>query len=149
MEIGNHSFSHPKFTSLTSKQMLDQLNRAEQTIYKATGKTAKPLFRYPYGAHNKDVAAIVTNAGYQSIYWSVDSLDSVGKKKTPDFLAERVISKLQDGGISLMHVSSVPSAEALPRIFAHLEKEGFKVVPVSELLREAQQAVKRETGEAP
>jgi hypothetical protein len=33
-----------------------------------------------------------------------------------------------------MHVSCVTSAEALPRIFAYLDKTGAQVVPVSELL---------------
>jgi len=67
-------------------------------------------------------------------------LDSVGKPKTAEFIAERVIEKLVEGGVSLMHVSSIPSAEALPRIFEHLEKEGLTVVPVSELLGDWQVA---------
>ena len=33
-----------------------------------------------------------------------------------------------------MHVSCIGSAEALPRIFEHLDRLGAKVVPVSELL---------------
>ncbi len=140
MEIGNHSYSHPHFTELTDDEIREQLSRAEEAILKATGKTAKPLFRFPYGARNKRVAQVVAEAGYQSIYWYVDSLDSVGKPKTSDFLADRVIAKIAEGGVSLMHVSSVPSAEALPRIFEHLEKEGLTAVPVSELLSDWQEA---------
>lgn len=140
MEIGNHSYSHPHFTKLTDAEIREQLSKAEDAILKATGKTAKPLFRFPYGDRNKRVAEIVAAEGYQSIYWLVDSLDSVGKPKTSDFLAERIIAKLAEGGVSLMHVSSVPSAEALPRIFESLEKEGLTVVPVSEFLNEWQEA---------
>jgi len=33
-----------------------------------------------------------------------------------------------------MHVSCIGSADALPRIFDHLDKIGARVVPVSELL---------------
>ena len=37
-EIGNHSFSHPYFTSLTSAQMTDELSRASAAIRTATGQ---------------------------------------------------------------------------------------------------------------
>lgn len=140
MEIGNHSYSHPQFTKLTDEEIREQLSRAEEAIHKSTGKSAKPLFRFPYGARDKRSATVVAEEGYQSIYWYVDSLDSVGKPKTAEFIAERVIEKLVEGGVSLMHVSSIPSAEALPRIFEHLEKEGLTVVPVSELLGDWQVA---------
>jgi peptidoglycan/xylan/chitin deacetylase (PgdA/CDA1 family) len=134
MEIGNHSYSHPKFTRLTHAQILSQLDRAEEAIVKACGRGAKPLFRFPYGDCDSRTQKIVAAAGYQPIRWTLDSLDAFGKPKTADFVVERINSRIQPGYITLMHVSCVTSAEALPRIFEQLDKMGATVVPASELL---------------
>ncbi len=134
MEIGNHSYSHPHFTKLSRGAILDQLNRAEAAIIKVCGRGAKPLFRYPYGDYNRRTCQIVAQAGYQSVGWTLDSLDSVGKPKSPQFVAERINRKIRPGYITLMHVSLIRSARALPSIFDHLNKMGVQAVPVSQLL---------------
>ncbi len=134
MEIGNHSYSHPEFTKLDKDAILEQLTKTDAIIKKTCGAGTKPLFRFPFGARDKRTSAIVSEAGYQSIYWSVDSLDSIKPKKTADYLAERVIERLKDGGISLMHVSTEEAASALAQIFAYLEEQGIQAVPISELL---------------
>jgi peptidoglycan/xylan/chitin deacetylase (PgdA/CDA1 family) len=134
MELGNHSFSHPHFTHLNDTEIHSQLTRAEAEITKTCGRGARPLFRFPYGDTNKHVCATVASAGYQPIAWTLDSLDSVGKPKSASFVADRIIRKIKPGYITLMHVSCVGSAQALPRIFTYLDKIGAHVVPVSELL---------------
>ena len=134
MEIGNHSYSHPWFTKRKDAQIETQLERGEQAITKACRRGAKPLFRFPYGDENKRVRQTVAQNGYQAIGWSLDSWDSVGKPKSADFVAKRIVSKIKPGNIVLMHVSYPETAKALPRIFAYLDKQGIQNVPVSELL---------------
>lgn len=134
MELGNHSYRHPHFTRLSATQIRQELDRAEAAIVKACGRGAKPLFRFPYGDCDERTQEIVAAAGYQPIRWTLDSLDSVGKKKSADFVAQRINSRIKPGYITLMHVSCVTSAEALPRIFEQLDSLGARVTPVSELL---------------
>jgi peptidoglycan/xylan/chitin deacetylase (PgdA/CDA1 family) len=134
MELGNHSFSHPHFTKETDEEIRSQLERAEAAIVKACGRGAKPLFRFPYGDSDRRTRDLVAALGYQPIHWTLDSLDSVGKPKSADFVAARILGKIKPGYITLMHVSRVESAKALPRIFDYLDKTGVQVVPVSELL---------------
>lgn len=143
MELGNHSYSHPKFSRLTADEIKDQLDRSEGAIEEACGRGAKPLFRFPYGDSNRRVLLAVVADGYQPIHWSLDSLDAFGKPKTADFVAERFIKRLQSGDVTLMHVSCPTSAEALPRIFEHLDQMGLQVVPVSELLIAQKQTAAR------
>ena len=137
MELGNHSYSHPPFTKLSDEKIKEQLEKTEAAIIKACGRGAKPLFRFPYGDSNKRVCEMVAKCGYQPIYWTLDSWDSVKKNITADFIVQRINGKVKKGYITLMHVSSEPSADALPKIFEHLEKIGAKVVPVSEILLES------------
>ena len=131
MEIGNHSYSHPDFTKLDNDKIREQLEKTDTIIQKTCGKSTKPLFRFPFGARDKRTCTTVTEAGYQSIYWSVDSLDSMKPKKSVEFLAERVIKRLKDGGISLMHVSTEEASPALERIFEYLDSQELHVVPIS------------------
>ena len=136
MEIGNHSYSHPHFTRLTDAQIKSQMERGEAAIIKACGRGAKPLFRFPYGDYNVHADRVLADLGYQPVYWTLDSLDAYGKRKSADFVAKRINSRVKSGYVTLMHVSSVGSAAALPQIFAHLDKIKARVVPVSELLTE-------------
>ncbi len=134
MEIGNHSYSHPYFTRRSDADIQTQLDRAEQTITRICGRSPRPLFRFPYGDCNRRTRTLVARAGYQAFGWTLDSLDSYGKPKSADFVAKRIVAKIKPGYITLMHVSYVHSADALPRIFAYLDKQRMDAVPVSQLL---------------
>ena len=135
MEIGSHSYSHPHFPRLNDSKIKSQMERGQAAIMKICGRDPKPLFRFPYGDSNPRVRVSVAATGYQSVYWSLDSLDAFREKKSADFVAQRINSRIKTGDVVLMHVSSVGSAQALPRIFAHLEAMGAQVVPISEMLR--------------
>jgi peptidoglycan/xylan/chitin deacetylase (PgdA/CDA1 family) len=145
MEIGNHSYSHPHFTKLTDAQVLEQLDRSEDSITSACGRGARPLFRFPYGDSDRRTLQLVVASGYQPIHWTLDSLDSVGKPKSAEFITKRIESKIKPGSITLMHVSYLESAKALPHILDYLEKNGYQVVPVSELLLDQQEKDRKKT----
>ncbi len=71
--IGNHTYGHPKLTTLTRAKVKDEIVRTEQLIkpYMARPK----LFRPPYGAHNALVDEVVAGLGYRTIIWNVDTVD--------------------------------------------------------------------------
>ncbi len=143
MELGNHSYSHPKFTRLTAEQVTAQMERGEAAIEAACGRGTKPLFRFPYGESNRRSLNAVVAAGYQPIHWSLDSLDAFGNPKSEEFIEQRCLKRLRPGDVVLMHVSCPTSAAALPLIFEHLDKMGVEVVPVSELLLARKQTASR------
>jgi len=134
MEIGNHSYSHPHFTKRTDSEIKAQLDKADRAITKACGRSTRPLFRFPYGDCDRRTRQTVAQAGYQPIGWTLDSLDSVGRRKSAAFVEKRILKKIRPGYITLMHVSYPQSAAALPHIFDYLEKQHIRAVPVSELL---------------
>ena len=134
-EIGNHSWSHPDFTKLSSDEMLDQISRTEQIMETKLHINGASLFRPPFGARNSEVRRLVADHGYRVIYWAVDCLDSVKKNITPEQIETRVLAKAKQGDIVLMHCGSQATAEALPSLIAALNHKGWKVVTVGELLR--------------
>ena len=98
----------------------------------------RPFFRPPYGAYNERVQHAVQGEGYLPVYWTLDSLDSVGEPKTPEFLLERVTAKLTPdelrGAIILAHCGSEPTADALPAILDRFAELGLEVRKLSEVL---------------
>lgn len=134
-ELGNHSWSHPAFTSLTDEQIRDQIRRTEQIALRVCGRSTKPLFRPPFGARDERVRAVVADEGYLTIYWTIDSWDSVKKDITPQMITDRVIRLMRPGAIVLMHCGSEATAQALPQLLNALDAQGYRVVTVSELLQ--------------
>ena len=134
-EVGNHSWSHPDFTTLSDDEMLDQISRTEQIMQTKLHINGASLFRPPYGARNSEVRRLVADHGYRVIYWAVDCLDSVKKNITAEQIETRVLAKAKQGDIVLMHCGSQATADALPSLIEALNHKGWKVVTVGELLR--------------
>ncbi|MGP4060541.1 LysM peptidoglycan-binding domain-containing protein [Halobacillus sp. H74] len=134
-EIGNHSYSHPDFTTLTPSQMKAELTKTESKILKVTGKSTKPLFRAPFGSVNQNVLNAVGSAGFtHTIHWNIDTLDWKGLAKNE--VTDRVLSNIVPGSIVLMHTGAGAAGTpyALPDIIQELEALGYSFVTVSELL---------------
>lgn len=133
-ELGNHSWSHPAFTSLTDEQIREQLRLTEEAALSICGRSTKPLFRPPFGARDERVRSVAAEEGYLTIYWTVDSWDSVKKDITPQMITDRVMRHIRPGAIVLMHCGSEATAQALPQLLNALDAQEYRVVTVSELL---------------
>jgi polysaccharide deacetylase family sporulation protein PdaB len=135
MEIGNHSYTHASYTSLSSSSMLNDLNRCENTISSITGKTTRPLFRPPGGAYNSTVLSTVGNAGYsRTILWNIDTNDWKGYSAS--HIYSSVVDNISPGSIVLMHaLDTAPNTKyALQDIIDTLTSRGYRFATVSGLL---------------
>jgi polysaccharide deacetylase family sporulation protein PdaB len=133
-EIGNHSYSHPYFTQISSTMMKEELNKTETIIKSLTGLTTKPLFRAPYGAYNSSVLQAVGEVGYtKTIMWTIDTVDWTGNSANE--ITQRVLNNISPGSIVLMHVASgTNTTVALPGMISSLKSMGYSFVTVSQLL---------------
>jgi peptidoglycan/xylan/chitin deacetylase (PgdA/CDA1 family)/LysM repeat protein len=134
-ELGNHSYSHPSFPSLTNVQIADQLSRAAAAIRNTTGRAPRPYFRPPFGAYDARVLQAVGDAGYgHTIMWTIDTVDWRGRTST--VIRDTVLTRASPGAIVLMHVGAgAPGTPgALPGMIAGLKAAGYRLVTVSQLL---------------
>jgi|GEM_PF-1397111 len=133
-EIGSHSYTHPHLTKMSSAQIDDEIRLAKEALVRVAGPEAfVPLYRPPYGEHSATVSDAVARYGYGwVVMWQVDSLD--WQEPGVDAIVERVLSRVRDGGIVLMHVGTMQTVQALPRIIDELHARGYDIVQVSELL---------------
>lgn len=130
-EIGLHSTTHPRFTELSREQMRKELQENHDLIKKTTGYDPI-LFRPPFGDYNNTVVSVTREMGYYPIQWSIDSLD--WKNIPPDNMIERVLSRAKAGDIVLFHNDGKHTPEAIGPIIEGLQKRGFQIVPISQLI---------------
>lgn len=130
-EIGNHSSTHPDMTKLSKEQMVQELTDMETKVEKLTG-TKPVLFRPPFGAYSDHVIEACEEKEYQVIQWDVDSLD--WKNITTEQIVSRVTEKVKPGSIVLFHNNAEKVEEYLPVIIETLQKEGYEIVPIGQLV---------------
>jgi len=137
-DVGNHSWSHPDFTTLAASQMADQVTRCEAAIEPIVGQTSKPWFRPPYGAWTYPVQAAVGRAGWRYlVMWDVDTIDwkatADGGPTATDIVA-KIAAGAQGGSIVLMHLGGWNTRAALPGILAAVQAKGLVPVTLGEML---------------
>jgi len=132
-EVGNHSDTHPKFTTLTLEQARSQLEITEARVSALTGMSTKPYFRFPYGLKSNELIRLVNSMGYLSASWTIDDGDwetGITAEKVHDY----AVNRAGPGAIILMHCSSQVEAEVLPRTIADIEAKGLRIGTLTECL---------------
>ncbi|MBR0200736.1 MAG: polysaccharide deacetylase family protein [Oscillospiraceae bacterium] len=130
-EVMNHSSDHAHFSSLSTEQILSDLSACNEKVAALTG-VAPSLFRCPYGEYDDHVIQAVESLGMTAVQWDVDSLDWKGISASE--ITDRVLQNVRSGSIVLFHNAAIHTPEALPGIIEALQKEGYTIVPVSQLL---------------
>jgi len=130
-EIGNHSYNHPHPATLSKEQNKDQIVRTENLIRDLAGVRTR-LYAPPYGEFNDAVLAAAAEQGYTTVMWSIDTVD--WKRPPAETILARVLGKLHNGAIILMHPTE-PTAQALPELIFRIREKGYAVRPVSAILK--------------
>lgn len=130
-EVMNHSSTHAHFSALSAAEIKGDIERCNSKIEALTG-VRPTLFRCPYGEYDDHVIKAIRSLGMTAVQWDVDSLDWKGISAQE--IARRVLDRVQPGSIVLFHNAAENTPEALPEILEALLAEGYRVVPVSQLL---------------
>ncbi|HKT03996.1 MAG TPA: polysaccharide deacetylase family protein [Rugosimonospora sp.] len=116
MWIGNHTWTHPHLTTLSTAQITSEISQTQQVIQQLTG-TAPKLFRPPYGETNATVRSVEAQFGLKEIIWDVDSQDWNGASVAAIVAAA---GRLTAGQIILMHDWPPNTIAAIPQIVSGL-----------------------------
>lgn len=127
-EIGNHSLSHKRLTTLSGQELQYQIEKTQAAVKAVTG--VEPVFVRPtYGSYNDELKQHI---GMPMILWSLDTRD--WETRDAQSIIRHVLDNVQDGDIILMHDIYMSTAEAVKVIVPELKSRGFQLVTVSELL---------------
>ena len=130
-EVCNHSNTHPHMPKLSPQEMTAQITTCNEKIKALTG-IAPVLFRPPYGDYSNEVIRTANGLKMYPVQWNIDSLD--WKDPTPQQIASRVTSRVKPGSIVLFHNGAKNTPAALPSVLQTLQGQGYKIVPVSQLI---------------
>ncbi|MFZ6646608.1 polysaccharide deacetylase family protein [Undibacterium sp. TJN25] len=122
--LGNHSYSHALLSKQTGDSLHNEITQTDQLLRAVDSKRA-PLFRFPYGARNKEGMDLLTSLGLRSVMWNIDSLDWADP--VPSSIADRVLSQVnkEKRGIILFHDIHDRSIKALPLVLDKLIADGY------------------------
>lgn len=131
-EVGNHSYSHPDMKLLTAGQARLEMIKTNEVIKAATGVNCK-WFAPPSGSFRDETIKVAAELKMKTVMWTVDTID--WQKPTPDVLINRVISKIGNGSMVLMHPTEA-TAKSLDRLITLIEQKNLKIGTVTELMNE-------------
>jgi peptidoglycan/xylan/chitin deacetylase (PgdA/CDA1 family) len=130
-QVANHGYDHTRFSRLSRRALLDQIQRTERSI--GGGQVSgTPWVRPPHGAVDPLSLLTLRTAGYLVAMWSVDSMDH--SERDPAQLAANCSpAKVGAGDVILFHEGQSWTLEALPRIVAALHASGLECVTMHDL----------------
>jgi peptidoglycan/xylan/chitin deacetylase (PgdA/CDA1 family) len=141
-EIGNHSYSHPGFTSncyslknINNKENDQRITKTDRLLKNYAVKHSK-IFRFPGLCYEKEDLSAVFENDYIAI--GGDVLGDDGFENNLEFIENHVVSEVRPGSIVVLHMMGGPNApktnEAIKEIIKKLKNKGYGFVTISELL---------------
>lgn len=126
--IGNHTYTHLQLTAGNREQFKQELVKTNEIIEEITGSVVEYV-RPPYGCWDK---SLEQELSMLPVLWTVDPKDwccaDAGK------VTKRILSKVQDGDIILLHDSFDTSVAAALQVIDALQDMGYQFVTVDEIL---------------
>ncbi|PKG24892.1 polysaccharide deacetylase family protein [Niallia nealsonii] len=131
-EVGNHSYSHPDMSKISSAQINQELKKTNDVIEATTGKTVT-WFAPPSGSYTNEVVNIASQHKMGTLMWSIDTID--WRKPSKEELINRVVEKVHNGAMILMHPTE-STTSSLDQLIEQIQEKGYEINTVTELLSE-------------
>ena len=126
-EIGTHTYSHKRLTSLSNDEIYNEINSSEIIFNDITGDHLKYL-RPPYGSYNDHIKDL----GYNIILWNIDPKDWLTRDSKKIY--NSVLNNACDGCIVLMHDIYPETIEAVKMLIPTLNEMNYEAVSISNLI---------------
>ena len=131
--VGNHTHNHKNAWKTATKDYLNNVDEAQQTLETHQPNPSAKLFRPPYGKITPTLSKQLKKEGYTTVMWDVLSADfdtSISTEKCWDIVRQ----KTEAGSIIVFHdsVKAFPHLQkVLPKTLEHFTTLGytFKALP--------------------
>ncbi|GLB59298.1 polysaccharide deacetylase family protein [Cytobacillus sp. NCCP-133] len=135
-EVGNHSYTHPDMKVISSAKAREEIQKTNNVIEATMDeKVRKPItwFAPPSGSYRDEIVKIAAQEKLGTVMWTVDTVD--WKNPAPQVLISRVLSKVHNGALILMHPTD-STEKSLDQLILALKQKNLQIGTVSELLSE-------------
>ena len=132
--IGNHTNNHKDFTKSSNEGILKDVKSLEDMFYKEFNMNMSKYVRPPRGEYNESSLKVLNLNGYKNIFWSLAYVDWYSDKYYGDnYSYKKVMSKIHNGAIILMHTVGRDNKEDLDITIKGLKSLGYKFSTLDEL----------------
>jgi peptidoglycan/xylan/chitin deacetylase (PgdA/CDA1 family) len=136
--IGNHTYHHVNLTKIPVAEVLTEWEACQYVVEAVTSDRMR-FCRPPGGDYDDTVIRAAMALGLTTVLWTDDPGDyaSPGDKT----IRRRVLNRIGNGGIILLHDGVQQTVDVLPQIIQHLKSNGYRFVTVAEM--EAKARIRR------
>ena len=127
-EIGLHGYSHDDLAKMSVQTVFSELQRTRARLPE---DLLVNLMRSPGGNLSKAVRQAAESQSLAVIHWSVDPEDWANHDA--DLIHRRVVEKVKDGDVILLHDMSDASVDGALAIVDTLKAQGYQFLTVSQL----------------
>lgn len=132
IQLGNHTWSHPDLTAVSTSRIRDELTRNDRFIKNTYGVDAAPYFRPPYGKHNAAVDAVAADLGYTvAALWSGSLADST--VITEDYIIKMANQYFTPRTIVLGHLNHTPVTHVYGQLVDLIRARNLRTVTLNDV----------------
>lgn len=133
--IGNHSYHHPDFTTMSKSAIKKELDLVEEIVAKHTDQKEMTYLRPPRGTFNEQTLQWAEELGYVHVFWSLAFKDwDVNNQKGWQYAFDQITTQIHPGAILLLHSVSSDNAEALDKVIVYLKEQGYTFKSLDDLI---------------
>ncbi len=131
--IGNHTYHHVNLTRIPESEVRNEWLACQLVVKGITGRTMR-YDRPPGGDWDVGVIREAERLGLTTVLWTDDPGDyaSPGDRR----IETRVLDRINNGGIILLHDGVQQTLDVLPQIIERLQSRGYRFVTVDQMRAE-------------
>lgn len=127
-ELENHTFSHPDLTTITKRQIKQEITMTQQAINAIDPDYHFRFIRPPYSRYNRTV---LQASPLPLLLWTLDSSD--WQKTDCQMIIQTVCNNVKDQDIIIFHDDNINTINAIKVIIPTLKARGYQFLTVDEL----------------
>ena len=133
--VGNHTYHHPDMSAISDQAAFQkELNDLAALYQETTGRDLPKYYRPPQGKYSEENLKQAQALGYKTIFWSLAYVDwYVDDQPTPEQAYAKLIPRIHDGAIVLLHSTSATNAAILDDLLTKWEELGYTFASLDEL----------------
>lgn len=133
--VGNHTYHHPDMSAIADQAAFQQeLDSLAELYRETTGEELSHYYRPPQGKYSEENLRQAQALGYQTILWSLAYVDwYVDDQPTPEQAYAKLLPRIHNGAIVLLHSTSRTNAEILDDLLTKWEEMGYTFASLDDL----------------
>ena len=133
--VGNHTYHHPNMSAISDQAAFQKELDSLAALYKeAVGEDLPMYYRPPQGKYSTENLKQAQALGYKTVFWSLAYVDwYVDDQPTAEQAYAKLLPRIHDGAIVLLHSTSRTNAEILDDLLTKWEAMGYTFASLDEL----------------